>query len=80
MLSLNSKIPMPGFYFNVIAGDGIREDLGGTELPSLEDARTLMSGAILLGRDISSRRLEICNEAGDVLLTLPFKDAIKPIA
>ena len=69
MLSLNSKIPMPGFYVNVIAGDGIREDLGGTEIPSLEDARTLMSDAILLGRDISSRRLEICNEAGDVLLT-----------
>ncbi len=78
---------MPLFYFNIIAGDGIREDLEGTELPSLEnarleaieDARTLMSDAILLGQDISSRRLEICNEAGDVLLTLPFKDAIKPV-
>ncbi|WP_432442949.1 DUF6894 family protein [Rhizobium laguerreae] len=48
----------------------------GTELPSLEqareeateDARALMSDAILLGQDISSRRLEICNEAGDALL------------
>ncbi|MBB3166499.1 hypothetical protein FHS25_007016 [Rhizobium laguerreae] len=39
-----------------------------------------MSGAILLGQDISSRRLEICNEAGDVLLTVLFKDAIKPVA
>ncbi|WP_390889258.1 hypothetical protein [Rhizobium laguerreae] len=37
-----------------------------------------MSDAILLGQDISSRRLEICNEAGDALLTLAFTDAIKP--
>ncbi|MBY3088368.1 hypothetical protein HFO63_27845 [Rhizobium laguerreae] len=79
---------MPRYYFNIIAGDGFRQDLEGTELPSLEDAkaeaiedaRALMSGAILLGQDISSRRLEICNEAGDVLLTVLFKDAIKPVA
>ncbi|WP_260687563.1 DUF6894 family protein [Rhizobium laguerreae] len=88
MLSLTSKVPMPRYYFNIIAGDGIREDLEGTELPSLEDARleaiedarALMSDAILLGQDISSRRLEICNEAGDVLLTVLFKNAIKPVA
>ncbi|MBY3348471.1 DUF6894 family protein [Rhizobium laguerreae] len=79
---------MPRYYFNIIAGDGFRQDLEGTELPSLEDAkaeaiedaRALMSGAILLGQDISSRRLEICNEAGDVLLTVLFKEAIKPVA
>ncbi|TDW35789.1 hypothetical protein EV128_102334 [Rhizobium azibense] len=77
---------MPRYYFNIIAGDGVREDLEGSELPSLErarieaveDARNLMSAAMLLGQDISSRRLEICNEAGDVLLTVPFMDAIKP--
>ncbi|MBY3266868.1 hypothetical protein HFO15_35515 [Rhizobium laguerreae] len=79
---------MPRYYFNIIAGDGFRQDFEGTELPSLEDAkaeaiedaRALMSDAILLGQDISSRRLEICNEAGDVLLTVLFKDAIKPVA
>ncbi|MBY3369236.1 DUF6894 family protein [Rhizobium laguerreae] len=79
---------MPRYYFNIIAGDGFRQALEGTELPSLEDAkaeaiedaRALMSGAILLGQDISSRRLEICNEAGDVLLTVLFKEAIKPVA
>ncbi|MGO7564842.1 hypothetical protein ACC754_36425 [Rhizobium johnstonii] len=60
----------------------------GTELPSLEnarqeaieDARTLMSDAILLGQDISSRGVEIRNEMGEVLLKVPFKDAIKPVA
>ncbi|MGZ2384704.1 DUF6894 family protein [Rhizobium brockwellii] len=87
LLELNG-CPMPRYYFSIIAGDGIREDLEGTELPSLEDARleaiedarTLMSDAILLGQDISSRRLEICDEGGYVLLTVLFKDAIKPVA
>jgi hypothetical protein len=77
---------MPRYYFNIVTGDGIREDFEGSELPSLdharieaiEDARSLMSDAILLGQDISSRRLEIYNEAGDVLLTVAFADAIKP--
>ncbi|WP_432416994.1 DUF6894 family protein [Rhizobium leguminosarum] len=57
---------------------------GPGELPSLEQAReealegarALISDSILLGH--SSRRLEICNEAGDALLTLAFADAIKP--
>lgn len=79
---------MPRYYFNIVAGDGIRRDLEGSELPSLEharneavqDARTLMSNAVLLGEDISSRELAICDEAGDVLLIIPFTDAIKPTA
>lgn len=77
---------MPRYYFNIIGEDGVREDLEGSELPSvasarmdaLEDARCLMSDAILLGQDISSRRLEFCNGTGDILLTVPFADAIKP--
>jgi hypothetical protein len=75
------------FYFNVIAGDGTREDVEGTELPSLDhardealrDARALMSDAVLNGEDISSRRLEIFNEEGKLLLTVPFTDAIKSV-
>jgi hypothetical protein len=76
---------MPRFYFNVITADGKREDFEGSDLPSLDearlealkDARSLMSEAILLGDDISSRRMEICNEAGEILLTVSFLDAIK---
>lgn len=79
---------MPRYYLNIIAGDGIRQDLEGTELPSLEhariealeEARALMSDAILLGEDISSRSLEICSENGEVLLSMAFMDAIKPTA
>lgn len=79
---------MPRYYFNVVAGHGVREDLEGSDLPDLEhawaeaieDARSLMSDAVLRGEDISCRRLDICNEAGEVLLTVPFKDGIKPTA
>jgi hypothetical protein len=87
MLSSNSKVPMPNYFSNIIAGDGIREDLDGTELPSLayakaeaiEDARALMSDAILLDQDISSRRVEICNEAGDVLRDSAWLTALQAV-
>jgi hypothetical protein len=55
-------------------------DLEQARLEALDDARALMSDAIRLGQDISSRRVEICNEAGDILLKVPFADAIKPTA
>ena len=75
---------MPRFFFNMIGREKVH-DLEGTELPSLaeartealEDARVLMSEAILEGFDISSHQIEICNEADEVLLVVPFSDAIK---
>jgi hypothetical protein len=77
---------MPRYYFNIVTRNSVREDFEGSELSSLEqarseaieDARALMSDAILLGQDISSRRLEICDEEGDVLLIVAFADAITP--
>ena len=73
---------MPRYYFNVIAGDGAHKDLEGSDLlgldqaraEAIEDARSLMSDAIIRGEDISSRRLEICDDDGEVLFTVPFKD------
>jgi hypothetical protein len=75
---------MPMFFFNVVAATGTMEDEEGTELPGLEaarreaikDARALMSTAILRGDDISARRIVICDEAGKVLLLVPFTEAI----
>lgn len=72
------------YYFNVISASGALNDDEGTELQSLEearlealeDARFLMSAAVLEGRDISNRHIEICNEARDVLLAVPFRDAL----
>jgi hypothetical protein len=77
---------MPRYYFNVVTTTTTVEDLEGTELPSLDaarkeaikDARQLMGAAILDGDDISSRRIEISNDAGEVLFVLRFTDAIKP--
>jgi len=78
-----SKAKM-NYYFNIVSASGALNDYEGTELPTLEearlealeDARFLMSAAILEGRDISSRRIEICNESRDVLLVVPFLDAL----
>jgi hypothetical protein len=72
------------YYFNVISASGTVMDYEGVELESLddardealEDARFLMSAAILEGRDISARHIEVCNETGDVLMRIPFTDAI----
>ena len=67
--------------------DGIHKDLEGSELSDLEkarvetedDARFLMSDAMLQGQDASSQRLDLeCDGAS--LFTLPFKEAIKTIA
>jgi hypothetical protein len=40
---------------------------------AIEDARQLMSNAILEGRDISSRYIEIGDQAGELLQTIPFR-------
>jgi uncharacterized protein YbcI len=75
---------MSRFYFSVITTAEKIVDEEGTELPDLdaaraeaiEDARTLMSDAILGGRDISDRSIEISNESGEVLMVVPFADAV----
>jgi hypothetical protein len=76
---------MARFFFNVITASATIPDAEGTELPGLEeareealkDARTLMSHAILEGRDISGRHIEVRNEIGDLLLIVEFADAFR---
>jgi len=75
---------MPTFHFNIISSQSTVIDVEGTTLMSLEtarheailDARAMMSTAILEGDDISSNSIEICNDDGDVLLMVGFKEAI----
>jgi hypothetical protein len=75
---------MPLYFFNVRCGSDTVVDLEGTDLQdidlayreAIEDARQLMSNAILEGRDISSRYIEIRDQAGELLLTVPFLQAI----
>nr|WP_225510737.1 hypothetical protein [Rhizobium leguminosarum] len=76
---------MPRFYFNILSEAGSLDDWEGTELADLDaarieavrDARALMSSAVLLGYDISSRSVEIRSETRDILLVLPFSEAVK---
>jgi hypothetical protein len=77
---------MPVFHFHVVSRKKKVSDLEGTELFSIEearieavkDARSLMSDAILNGKDISSRSIEITTPEGDVLLVVPFAAAYAP--
>jgi hypothetical protein len=76
---------LPRYHFNVIAGSQIIYDAEGAELTSLgeaeleaiSDARSLMSQAVLLGRDISERVIQICDSDGEVLATIAFNDSVK---
>ena len=75
---------MPTFHFNIMNTPATIVDIEGTDLVSLAsareeailDARAMMSTAILEGHDISNRAIEICNDQGELLLTVAFKDAI----
>jgi hypothetical protein len=53
--------------------------LAAARIEAVHDARALMSSAVLLGYDIASRSVEIRNETGDILLVLPFSDAVKRV-
>jgi hypothetical protein len=72
------------YYFNLTTASGVVQDLEGSELSSLDearaeaimDARLLMSEAVRQGRDISDRSVQICNEAGEVLMIVAFREAI----
>ncbi|PKA42221.1 hypothetical protein N2599_23765 (plasmid) [Rhizobium sullae] len=76
---------MPRFYFNLVTGSGVVVDPEGTELATLDearseaifDARTLMSEAVLRGRDISDQQIHICDDAGTLLAIVGFGDAIR---
>ena len=76
---------MPRYYFHVVRANTCIRDAEGTELHGLaearaeaiQDARTLMSLAILEGVDISGRSIEICDEGGNIVLRLPFTEAVR---
>jgi hypothetical protein len=72
---------MPLYFFNVASASTTVRDEEGSDLADLDaareeaikDARSLMSNAILEGRDISSRFIQITGEDGKVLLVVPFR-------
>jgi hypothetical protein len=74
------------YHFNIVTAAQTVHDLEGTELPSLEaarahaidDARALMSIALLSGDDISSRSIAITDEHDNLLLMVRFREAFTP--
>lgn len=75
---------MTRFFFNVISGNSMLDDDEGSELVSLEhaieeackDARSLMSEAILQGRDISEGCIIIRDSKRELLKVVRFADAL----
>ena len=77
---------MPKFFFNHTSHDDVSVDESGTEFPSLEAAYLDTCKAIL---DISFEKLrerldpnedsfEIVSERGDLLVTIPFSEVLRP--
>jgi hypothetical protein len=84
---MRMRTVVPLYFFPIVLRCQRIPDEEGTELPSLDaarlealqDARGLMSSAILDGRDISGGgRIEVLDENGQLLLTIPFAEAITP--
>lgn len=75
---------MPRYFFNVENGFGFVEDEEGRELPDLEAARAeaLKGVRSILAEDVSKGRLDldgrldVKDEAGRVVLTISFAEAI----
>lgn len=75
---------MPRYFFHLVGKAGTILDVEGTDLPDLDrarseairDARNLMSDAMREGRDISSRRIHICDADAKILLEVPFFQAL----
>ena len=73
------------YFIHVRTPTGLIRDLEGFDLPELsaalaeatDAARELMSEAVLAGRDISDRAMEITNEKGEVLVRLAFVDTLE---
>lgn len=75
---------MPRFFFNVREGDKLIADLEGADFLSIAEAtaeavlsaRELMADSILAGRKPSDSRFEIGDESGQIVLIMPFEEAM----
>ena len=76
---------MPRYYFHTRGGPEEADDFEGLELDgeaevyaeALRGARSLIAGAVLDGRLSLVERIEVEDESGKSVLTLPFADAVK---
>jgi hypothetical protein len=76
---------MPRFFFHVVDGVGIASDEDGLELENIaaardvavEGAHDILAAEIRYGRIDLSWRIDVADEGGAVVLTLPFSDAVR---
>lgn len=74
------------FYFNVTDGHGVNVDTEGTELAdkgsamveALKDARQLMSSSDARGACRRHWRMNVVDESGSPVFSLPFGHALEP--
>jgi hypothetical protein len=77
---------MPHFFFDMLDGDKFIVDEDGQELPdlkaarleSIKSARELTAFAAKEGIDVSHRVFRVRNETGEVVCTMPFREAVQP--
>lgn len=75
---------MPKFYLHIHNDHGGAEDDEGLDAPSLAVAReeavhgirSLLAAEVINGSFNLAGRIDIKNPAGDVMLTVPFKEAV----
>jgi len=78
---------MPRFFFHVRDRDQLTEGPEGIDFPDLEAAqadawiavRNVLVEQLASDSTISNQQLKICDEAGQLLATVSFRDAIEPL-
>lgn len=76
---------MRRFYFHIRDGSGLIEDPDGSDLPDLDaaraealaSAREILANRLRSGEVLDGQSIEITDAAGEVLATVPLKDAIR---
>ena len=78
---------MPRFFLHLRYRDEFIEDAQGVEFPDLAAAqadarvaaRELLADRMEADSALSDQQFEICDEAGQLLATVPFRDALEPM-
>ena len=76
---------MAHYYFHMRSpGDYVRDfegmdlaDMDEVREEALESAKDILSDAFRAGRDVDHRQYEVVDEAGDIVLTFPLRDALR---
>jgi len=76
---------MPRFYFHIVDGEDVTRDEEGLDLPdreaarlaALDGARDIMAAEIHQGAIDLRMRIEVEDEEGQALLSVPFADAVQ---